>query len=664
MSVKNRIDAFDLTALVYELASFLTEAKIVNVYAINETFIFKLRSRGAYFFLVFNPKIGVYLTKYEFDMPKRPPDFVVELRRYIRGGIISDIQQLNRDRILMIEIKRREARIFLILEFVREGNLIVADSDLKILLALRYRKMKDRNIVKGVKYSPPPRGLDPFKADPEKVYEKIKNEKNLFRAFLKILNVPPSVIREVFYNLGIDNIKQVDVSTVSSILDNIKNMYTRVSTGMLEPCIVYREGKPISFSPILFNHLRGRLKTFNTFNKVLDEYFTKSLFKVHRKDVELEKYSKQVRDIEKTIKEYEEKERETRKIAELLMANLNVVDFLLRKIRTLKQLDSKLVNSLEERGVKIISLDMSRKTIEIEIEDKKIVLNLEKSAGENASTYYEEAKKYRKKAARAREVLKDLKEKLETENQYTKVVLKLRSVKKWYEKFRWFISSDGFLVVGGKDASQNEALVKKYMEPSDLFFHADIYGSPVVLVKSRNKSIPKRTIVEAAQFTASYSRAWEAGFYSIDVYWVYPNQVSKKTPAGEYMRKGSFMIYGKRNYLKNVPLALAIGLLLKNSSYELICGPPPPVVKKTPLYVLLIPGRMNREKTAKHVLKIFNTRMLNYFKEKEIVLKIDLQQILNLLPKGGFHIVKKPDKVLEQLERYYAEEIGKGNGQN
>jgi predicted ribosome quality control (RQC) complex YloA/Tae2 family protein len=35
----------------------------------------------------------------------------------------------------------------------------------------------------------------------------------------------------------------------------------------------------------------------------------------------------------------------------------------------------------------------------------------------------------------------------------------------WFEKFRWFISSDGVVVVAGCDAQQNEQLVKRYMRP-------------------------------------------------------------------------------------------------------------------------------------------------------------------------------------------------------
>ena len=35
----------------------------------------------------------------------------------------------------------------------------------------------------------------------------------------------------------------------------------------------------------------------------------------------------------------------------------------------------------------------------------------------------------------------------------------------WFEKFLWFISSENFLVIGGRDQQQNELVVKRYLEP-------------------------------------------------------------------------------------------------------------------------------------------------------------------------------------------------------
>ena len=63
--------------------------------------------------------------------------------------------------------------------------------------------------------------------------------------------------------------------------------------------------------------------------------------------------------------------------------------------------------------------------------------------------------------------------------------------REWYEKFRWFTSSDGFLVVAGKDTVSNEVLIKKYAKQEDVVFHAEISGAPFTVVKTEGKPSPK-----------------------------------------------------------------------------------------------------------------------------------------------------------------------------
>lgn len=38
----------------------------------------------------------------------------------------------------------------------------------------------------------------------------------------------------------------------------------------------------------------------------------------------------------------------------------------------------------------------------------------------------------------------------------------------WFEKFNWFISSENYLVISGRDAQQNEMIVKRYMAKGDM----------------------------------------------------------------------------------------------------------------------------------------------------------------------------------------------------
>src|SRR3990167_4882983 len=197
----------------------------------------------------------------------------------------------------------------------------------------------------------------------------------------------------------------------------------------------------------------------------------------------------------------------------------------------------------------------------------KLVLDLTKSIDENAAAYFEKAKKIKKKIAGAEKALNESLRKLqELEAKKEKISLKKSKQEKfkerkpeWYEKFRWFVSSEGFLVIGGRDATSNEIAVKKHTEPNDLVFHTDMAGSPFFVVKSEGRQIGEKTKEEAADATCTFSRVWKLGLQTSPVFYVNPDQVSKKTKSGEYMGKGAFMIYGKTNYINN-KINLAIGI--------------------------------------------------------------------------------------------------------
>eukprot|EP01079_Euglenida_sp_SAG-EU17-18_P002970 gene2970-581_t len=133
----------------------------------------------------------------------------------------------------------------------------------------------------------------------------------------------------------------------------------------------------------------------------------------------------------------------------------------------------------------------------------------------------------------------------------------------WFERYHWFISSDRFLVVGGRDAGQNEHLVRRYLGPSDLYVHGDIHGATTVVVWNPQRlSVPLTTLAEAGQLAICHSSAWN-NKVPIGAWWVYAHQVSKAAPSGEYLPTGSFMVRGRKNYLPPSKLELSVGVLFR-----------------------------------------------------------------------------------------------------
>jgi predicted ribosome quality control (RQC) complex YloA/Tae2 family protein len=198
----------------------------------------------------------------------------------------------------------------------------------------------------------------------------------------------------------------------------------------------------------------------------------------------------------------------------------------------------------------------------------KILIDTTKSIQDNATRYYDKSKKAKRKIEGLKKAIEVTKKKISKLGRLLAVEKKVYEKpleSKWYSKFRWFKSSDGFLCIGGRDATTNEIVMKKYADKGDLVCHAENPGSPFFVIRSEGKEIPESTILEAVQATASFSRAWREGVTTAEVYVVEPEQVKKDLG----LPKGSFMINGKRKYY-----TAKIKLYVKmNELKELECGP-------------------------------------------------------------------------------------------
>ena len=259
----------------------------------------------------------------------------------------------------------------------------------------------------------------------------------------------------------------------------------------------------------------------------------------------------------------------------------------------------------------------------------EIEIYLNKSVDENAGIYFNLAKKAKKKLKGAREALekteKDLEKLKQQEDKFRveeeKKRIRVERKKEWYEKFHWFISSEGFLCVGGRDATSNEIVVKKHMDKEDLVLHTDMAGSPFFVIKNGSEAT-EQTIKEAAQAVAVYSRAWKLGHATADVFYVKPEQVTKEAKTGEALAKGSFMVYGKTEYL-HPRLEYCIGLI----DGQIIGGPLAAVKSRTKDYVMVISGREKKSALAKKI--------------KARLKGGDLDEIIKFLPAGGAGMKKR-----------------------
>ncbi|KAL9611975.1 MAG: hypothetical protein Q9167_003415 [Letrouitia subvulpina] len=203
-------------------------------------------------------------------------------------------------------------------------------------------------------------------------------------------------------------------------------------------------------------------------------------------------------------------------------------------------------------------------------------VDLALSPWSNARLYYEQKKltavkeqKTHKSSTKAlksteKKVNADLKKSLKQEKQV------LRPVRRqlWFEKFFFFISSEGYLVLGNKDTQQSEILLKKYLCRGDVFVHADLDGAATVIIKNKlgksSEPIPPSTLSQAGSFAVSTSNSWDSKAV-MSAWWVDPKQVSKIDPTGKYLSAGKIFIQGSKNFLPPAHLLLGFGVMFQVS---------------------------------------------------------------------------------------------------
>lgn len=172
---------------------------------------------------------------------------------------------------------------------------------------------------------------------------------------------------------------------------------------------------------------------------------------------------------------------------------------------------------------------------------------------------------------------------------------------KWYHEFHWWFTTKGILVIGGKNADQNEKIVKTYLMDHHIYFHSDEPGSgSFIYMIDKDYDINCDSELDViSQGVLSLSQNWKNNRNG-KVYWVFGNQVSKTPPSGEFISKGSFMIKGNRNYISVHQLCL--GYCLYNNN-ELMLGPYNLICKLKTKCIKLVPKENVKKNNQKDIIK-------------------------------------------------------------
>ncbi|XP_047338273.1 ribosome quality control complex subunit NEMF isoform X2 [Impatiens glandulifera] len=355
------------------------------------------------------------------------------------------------------------------------------------------------------------------------------------------------------------------------------------------------------FCPLLLNQFKSReFASFGTFDEALDEFYSK----IESQRAEQQQKAKEGSAVQKLNKIRTDQENRVEvlkkevdrsvKTAELIEYNLEDVDAAIMAVRValangMNWEDlARMVKEEKKSGNPVaalidklhlerncITLLLSNNLDDMDEDEKtqpvdKVEVDLAQSAHANARRWYDLKKKQESKQDKTvtahEKAFKAAEKKTRFQLSQEKAVATISHMRKvhWFEKFNWFISSENYLVVSGRDAQQNEMIVKRYMSKGDLYIHADLHGASSTVIKNHKPEnpIPPLTLNQAGCFTVCHSAAWNSKIVT-SAWWVYPHQVSKTAPTGEYLTVGSFMIRGKKNFLPPQPLVMGFGILFR-----------------------------------------------------------------------------------------------------
>lgn len=663
--------ASDIFVVLREIKDVVVERWILNVYQLNGILLFKISSDSPNkTWLLIEPGKRMHLTSLRYEREAKLRAFCKALRKHLRDHKISVIKQHDFDRVVYLQAGPPEKRFTLVIELFGGGNAILLDPKDRIVSAMTYRRMRDRDIVRGAPFQfPPLRASDPRQISLTELNSLLDNsDQDIVRTLVRSLNMSGSTAEEVLsvseipYNI---NAKSLNTTQRKILHKALCSYFTTLSEEPLKPRIIIGENdEPLQVLPTESKRFRdAKVKLFSTFNQALDNYYSTYHEETAVEEI-TDKYQRDFKKLQHLLSQQQEhienmqsRAKQSRDAANMIYQNLNLVEELLSTIQdarqqahSWKEIAKRLENGKQQRipaAMIVEEVHPHSGRIQIELNAISLSLDIRLSATENANQLFQRSKQLEKKVKGATIAIEDTKQKIarldeKRDDELTAAdtdKLMYRRKKRWFEKFRWFKTSENFLVLGGRDAASNQQLIRKYLDESDLFFHADFAGAPVVIVKTEGREVSKEELMEIAIFAVSYSRAWKAGRSAADAYWVTSDQVSLSAPSGEFLPKGAVMVRGERNYIRNNPVRIAIGVIIEEGFPIIIAGPESTIRQKTKVFTIITPGKIKVSDAAKRLRTDFSERVPSEFQSQVRALSID--EIIAILPPGPIDFVKE-----------------------
>jgi len=531
------LDAICIKALTDELREKLVGGRIDKVQQPERSMLLvSLRSQGENLKLLFSAGTGsarVHFTKASFENPSEPPMFCMLMRKHLIGAHISNVEQPNNERMLIITLDTYDelgvkSEKKLVAELIgRSANLILVGEDGRIIDCMRRMDFVGdalRRLLPGMIYKLPP--LQSKKAF-------LECEEDEFRAILcgadkdqsldkwlmdTFSGLSPLICRELAYRCGGDYERIVPVAMA---------LKESVLAGEFTPYMLTSEGKARDFSFMAISQYGKdiQLDSFDSFSQLLDAFYSSrdKAEQQRRRSHELTRSVKTARDRlqRKLISQHEEYKRtelreELRMKAELVTANI----WRIKKGDRLVECEN-----YYEDGCPLIKIELDPlKTPQENTARMFKEYNKLKGANHHLGLLIEEGEQ---KLDYLNSVLDEL-ERAQSEKDLSEIrrelvetgfIKKLKGSSKQKVKEQQplrYMSDEGYEILVGRSNAQNDQLTTKIARRTDYWLHVQkIHGSHVI-IRCDGLMPPDKTLEQAACLAAYHSQGREGGKIPVD----------------------------------------------------------------------------------------------------------------------------------------------------
>jgi len=189
----------------------------------------------------------------------------------------------------------------------------------------------------------------------------------------------------------------------------------------------------------------------------------------------------------------------------------------------------------------------------------------------------------------------------------------ISTIKSNYRKYRWFFTSSGNLVIGGKNAEQNEELLFSILnEKADfIIMHTTEPGSPFSVIFEKVDKLSGEEYNETAIFTACFSQAWKKPGKKASVDIFRSGQLHKD----KSMKTGTWRVSGK---VRRILVPLELSLIRQKNTLRAV--PKLSFKDKKKILLNIIPGKKDK---------------LEFASEISAKYALNKNHLISALPSGG-----------------------------